>query len=173
MLTFPNTTQSVNTTSNGTRLISFITSSGYAKETIRTENGQTAAATFYEIVQFDPAANGGGKGIVTAVFQTNSSGTLAPLNGMIAAGIDDMTSSGESQVTLWKWENGISGSNNTNNSTGIAAPPPVQDEFPMNAPTTTTNATTTIDTNATGANEGEGGGEQQQTTQSIPAPLLE
>ena len=72
MLTFPNTTQSINTTSNGTGLISFITSSGYAKETIRTEDGQTATATFYEIVQFDPAANGGGKGIVTAVFQTNS-----------------------------------------------------------------------------------------------------
>ncbi len=173
MLTFPNTTQSINTTSNGTGLISFITSSGYAKETIMTEDGQTATATFYEIVQFDPATNGGGKGIVTAVFQTNSSGTLTPLNGVIAAGIDDMTSSGESHVTLWKWENGISGSNNTNNSTGIAAPPPVQDESLMNAPTTTTNATTTtIDTNATGAKEGERG-EQQQITPSIPAPLLE
>jgi hypothetical protein len=97
---------------------------------------------------------------------------------VIAGGFDEMTSSGESHVTLWKWENGISGSNNTNNSTGIAAPTPVQGEFPMNAPTATTNATTTtttttIDTNATRANEGEGGGEQQQTTQSIPAPLLE
>jgi hypothetical protein len=171
MLTFSNTTQSINTTSNGTGLISFITSSGYAKETIRTEDGQTATATFYEIVQFDPAANGGGKGIVTAVFQTNSSGTLAPLNGVIAAGIDDMTSSGESHVTLWKWESGISSSNNTNNSTGIAAPLPVQGESPMNAPTTTTNATTAATTNATGANEGEGG--EQQTTPSIPAPLLE
>ena len=126
MLTLPNTTQTINTTSNGTGIISFATSSGYAKETIRTENGETVTATAYEIVQFNnPAAapEGGGKGIVTAVFQTNSTGMLAPLNGVIAAGIDDMSPSGESHVTLWRWENGISSSNNTssNNSTGITS----------------------------------------------------
>ncbi len=121
-LTLPNSTQTINTTSNGTGIISFATSSGYAKETIRTENGETVTATAYEIVQFNnPAAapEGGGKGIVTAVFQTNSTGMLAPLNGVIAAGIDDMSPSGESHVTLWRWENS-SGNNNTssNNSTG-------------------------------------------------------
>jgi hypothetical protein len=101
MLTLPNATHIINTASNGSRLISFTTSSGYAKETIRTEDGsENATATFYEIVQFNPAASGGGKGIVTAVFQTNSTGMLAPLNGMIAAGVDDMMSSGESHVTL-------------------------------------------------------------------------
>src|SRR5919106_3277502 len=126
MLTLPNTTQTINTTSNGTGIISFATSSGYAKETIRTENGETVTSTAYEIVQFNnPAAapEGGGKGIVTAVFQTNSTGMLAPLNGVIAAGIDDMSPSGESHVTLWRWENGISSSNNTssNNSTGITS----------------------------------------------------
>jgi hypothetical protein len=143
-LTLPNTTQTINTTSNATGvIISFTTSSGYAKETIRTENGETATVTFYEIVQFNPAApggGGGGKGIVTAVFQTNSSGTLAPLNGTIAAGIDDMKPNGESHVTLWKWESGIS-NNNINNSTGIAAPPPpssstMQGEPSLNKTTT-------------------------------------
>jgi hypothetical protein len=119
-LTLPNTTQTINTTSNGTGVISFITSSGYAKETIRTEEGETATVILYEIVQFNSAAAGVGKGIVTAVFQTNSTGMLAPLNGMIAAGIDDMMSSGESHITLWRWESGIS--NNNNNSTGIASP---------------------------------------------------
>ena len=121
-LTLPNSTQTINTTSNGTGIISFATSSGYAKETIRTENGETITATAYEIVQFnDPAAapEGGGKGIVTAVFQTNSSGMLAPLNGVIAAGIDDMSPSGESHVTLWRWENSSSNNNtSSNNSTG-------------------------------------------------------
>jgi hypothetical protein len=115
-LTLPNSTQTINITTNGTGVISFMTSSGYAKETIRTENGETATATLYEIVQFNPAAAGIGKGIVTAVFQTNSTGMLAPLNGMIAAGIDDMTSSGESRITLWRWESGISSSNNNNNN---------------------------------------------------------
>ncbi len=107
MLTLPNTTQTINTTHNGTAIISFATSSGYGKETIRTETGETVTATLYEIVQFDPATSGGGKGIVTAVFQTNSTGMLAPLNGMIAAGIDEMTSSDESHITLWRWESGI------------------------------------------------------------------
>jgi hypothetical protein len=119
-LTLPDTTETINTTSNGTGVISFMTSSGYAKETIRTENGETVTATLYEIVQFNPAAAGVGKGIVTAVLQTNSTSMLAPLNGMIATGIDDMTSSGESHVTLWRWESGI---NNNNNSRSIAAPP--------------------------------------------------
>jgi hypothetical protein len=107
MLTLPNTAQTINTTHNGTALISFATSSGYGKETIRTETGETVTATLYEIVQFDPATSGGGKGIVTAVLQTNSTGMLAPLNGMIAAGIDEMTASDESHITLWRWESGI------------------------------------------------------------------
>ena len=89
MLTLPNTTQTINTTHNGTALISSTTSSGYAKETIRTENGETATATVYEIVQLNPAAPGEGKGIVIAVFHTNSTGRLAPLNGLILTGIDE------------------------------------------------------------------------------------
>jgi hypothetical protein len=110
MLTLPNTTQTINTTHNGTAIISFATSSGYGKETIRTENGETVTATVYEIVQPpNPSApEGGGKGIVTAVFQTNSTGILSPLNGVIVAGIDDMSPSEESHVTLWRWENSIS-----------------------------------------------------------------
>jgi hypothetical protein len=112
-LTLPNTTQTVNTTSNGTAIVSFATSSAYAKSTIRAANGETVTATIYEIVQFNnPAAAplGGGKGIVTVIFHTNSTGMLAPLNGVIAAGIDDLTSSGESDVTLWEWESGIGNS---------------------------------------------------------------
>ncbi|MFL6308485.1 MAG: hypothetical protein ACJ70T_00625 [Nitrososphaera sp.] len=132
-ITLPNSTQAINTTSNGTGIISFATTSGYAKETIRAENGETVTATTYEIVQFNnPAAapQGGGKGIVTAVFQTNSTGTLSPLNGMILAGIDNMSSSGESQVTLWRWESGItnttraSATSSSNNSTGMPAVTP-------------------------------------------------
>jgi len=109
ILTLPNTTQTINTTHNGTAIISFATSSGYGKETIQTENGETVTATVYEIVQppSPSASEGGGKGIVIAVFQTNSTSMLAPLNGVIAAGIDDMSPSEESHVTLWRWENGV------------------------------------------------------------------
>ena len=106
-LTLPNTTQTINTTHNGTAVISFMTSSGYAKETIRTENGETAAGTVYEIVQFNPAAPGEGKGIVIAVFHTNSTGRLAPLNGLILAGIDEFYANQTGLLTLWEWQNGV------------------------------------------------------------------
>ena len=145
-LTLPNTTQTINTTSNGTAIISFATSSAIAKSTIRAENGETVTATAYEIVQFtNPAAapQGGGKGIVTVIFQTNSTGILAPLNGMILAGIDDLAPNGESDTTLWRWESGIP----LPTSTIAQAPSPL-----MNTTTTATNATTTAaDTNATAA----------------------
>jgi hypothetical protein len=71
MLTLPNTTETINTTHNGTAIVSFTTTSGQAKETIRTEDGETATIKAYEIIQSNnPAALGGkGKGIVTAVFR--------------------------------------------------------------------------------------------------------
>ncbi len=106
-LTLPNSTQTINTTSNCTAIVSFATSSAYAKSTIRAANGETVTATIYEIVQFNnPAAAplGGGKDIVTVIFHTNSTGMLAPLNGVIAAGIDNINPNGESDVTLWRWE---------------------------------------------------------------------
>jgi hypothetical protein len=135
-LSLPNTTQTTNTTSNGTAIISFATSSAIAKSTIRAANGETATATIYEIVQFtNPAAapQGGGKGIVTVIFQTNSTGILAPLNGMILAGIDDLAPNGESDTTLWRWESGIPLSTNTTTTTT----------------TTSTSTATTSETNAT------------------------
>jgi hypothetical protein len=146
-LTLPNTTESIIFTSNGSGLISLATQSAQAKETIMTEDGDTATATFYEIVQFDPATPGGGKGIVIAVLNTNStSGTLAPLNGMIAAGIDDMTPNGESNVRLWEWESGIPLPTG-NNTTATEQSPSSSSSSLMN--TTMTNATTTSSTNAT------------------------
>ena len=53
--TLPNTTETVNFTVNGSALISLMTQSAQAKETIMTEEGETATGTFYEIQQFDPA----------------------------------------------------------------------------------------------------------------------
>ena len=106
-LTLPNTTQTINTAHNGTALISFTTPSGYAKETIRTENGETATATVYEIVQLNPATPGEGKGIVIAVFHTNSTGRLAPLNGLILTGIDEFYANQTGLLTLWEWQSGI------------------------------------------------------------------
>lgn len=87
----------------------------YGKETIRTEDGQTATATFYEFVQLNPAT-GEGKGITMALIHTNSTGTIAPLNGTISAGIDDIQPNGEEVITIWEWRSGIG------NNAGVAPP---------------------------------------------------
>ena len=137
-LTLPNnTTETINTTSNGSALISFMTLSGQGKETFRTEDGDNATVTFFEPAQFNPAT-GEGKGVVVAVVHTNSTDMLAPLNGTIVVGIDDIQPNGESFITLWEWESGIQDSDNV---------PPIQGDSPMNMTTATTNATAT-DTNA-------------------------
>jgi hypothetical protein len=96
----------VNFTSNGSALISFVAHSVQGTETIRTENGEIATITFYEIVKFNPATSEG-KGIITAEVNTNPTGTLASLTSMILAGIDDIQSNSESNVTLWEWESRI------------------------------------------------------------------
>ncbi len=102
-----------------------------------TDQGETATATLYEIVQFSNEPSGVGKGIVTAVFQTNSTGTLAPLNDMIAVGIDNMTANGESHLTLWRWESGI-----TNASTNAGSSSTSNNNSTSEAPTTSTSPTT-------------------------------
>lgn len=116
-LTVPNTTETINITANGSGIVSLMDQSVYGKETIRTEDGQTAISTFYEIVQLDPAT-GEGKGITMGVIHSDSTGTIAPLNGTILVGTDDIQPNGEEDITIWEWESGIG------NNAGIALPPP-------------------------------------------------
>ena len=139
-LTLPNTTETINITSNGTALTTLATASAIGTETIMTEDGETVNATFYEIVELIPS---GGNGIAIAVLHTNSTGRLAPLNGMIVIATDYMQPIGNAVTTFWEW---------------IPTPPPPSlppttgesPPSPMNA-TTTTNATTASDANATAA----------------------
>jgi hypothetical protein len=158
-LTLPNTTETINITTNGSALTSLATQSAIGTETIMTEDGETAIATFYEIVELTPT--GGGNAIAIAVLHTNSTGRLAPLDGMILAATDYMQPLGEAVTTFWEWV------------PSPPLPPTTMEESPpspMNA-TTTTDATTS-DANATTATEEEQQ-QQQQTTPTIPAPLLE
>jgi hypothetical protein len=70
--------------------------------------------------------DGSGKGIAIAVFHTNSTSKLAPLDGMIIAGIDELYPDGTGLVTLWEWQSGIP----------YVKMPPLQE-----SPTNTTTAT--------------------------------
>src|SRR5918995_871955 len=110
-LTLPNnnnTAATINTTSNGSALVSLMTQFAQGQEIFRTEeNGEAATATFSEIVQVNPATGGQNKAIVIAVIHTNSTGILAPLNDMIVAGIHDFQPDGDTLITLWRWESGL------------------------------------------------------------------
>jgi hypothetical protein len=169
-LTLPNTTETINTTSSGRSLTSLTTQSAMGTETIMTEDGETVIATFYEILEFPPGS-GGANGITIAVLHTNSTGTLAPLNGTIVVGTDYLYPISEGFGTFWEW---------------IPTPPlpllptTMEEEspppFPVNTTATTTDATSAADTNVTAvAPEERGVEEQQQQTAPItpPNPLFE
>ena len=123
-LTLPNSNQTISTISNGTAIASLATPSAIAKTTITAPNGETATITIYEIIQFSnptEAPLGGGKGIKIIIFHTNSTGMLAPLDGVIAAGINDIQPNGESELTAWRWESGIPLSTNMTTTSTVAS----------------------------------------------------
>jgi hypothetical protein len=165
-LTLPNTTETISTTSTGS-VLSALDGTAIGKEVITTEDGsESATATTYGIARLEAR-----RGIMIALFDTNSTGILAPLDGMILAGqIEYPPEETHSLITLWEWQSGVP----------LPPPlPPTAMEEPPLMNTTTTNATTAADTNATTAapeEEGEGEEEQQQqqtTPTTPPNPLFE
>jgi hypothetical protein len=103
-LTVPDTGKTINVTSNGTAISSSVTGITYGRESVFSEDGDSTAITFYEIVKSDPATLQT-RGIRTAVFDSNATGSLAPFNGMIVVGLHDEQPNEEGvTMTLWKWE---------------------------------------------------------------------
>ena len=174
-MTVPDTGETVNMTNNGTGFVSPVpgyneTVSAYGREHVFSEDGDTTAITFYEFIRYDPTTFEG-KGLVTAVFDRNATGSLAPFNGMMVVGThEEDPNAAAATITLWEWQGGIPLLLPTTNTATTTTEEPLL----MNTTTaTTTNATTTADTNATttAATAAEEEGEQQTTT--IPTPLLE
>ena len=160
-LTLPNSNQTINVISNGTAIASLATPSAIAKTTIRAPNGETATITIYEIIQFSNPAEaplGGGKGFKIFIFHTNSTGMLAPLDGVIAAGINDIQPNGESELTAWRWESGIPLL--STGTTATATTSPAEDSPPMETPTATD--ATADDTTATATAPPVEGGEEEE-----------
>jgi hypothetical protein len=109
-LTVPDTGETIPMTNNGTAFISPLTESGetvsaYGKENVFSEDGDTSAITFYEIVRYNPTTLEG-KGLTIAVF--DATGSLAPFNGMFIVGThEEDPSIHGATFTLWEWESGI------------------------------------------------------------------
>ena len=105
-LTLPNSTESIRTTSSGSGIVS-IFSTFAGKEILTTEDGtENATAISYEIARSDKE-QGIGKGISIAVIHTNSTGRLAPLDGMILIGQEEFQPDGRALLTYWEWQSGI------------------------------------------------------------------
>jgi hypothetical protein len=131
-LTLPNGTETINTTSTGSVVVSTIDGTASGKEMLTTEDGtESATATFYGIARFN-MENGTGRGIIISLVHTNSTGRLAPLDGMILAGQIEFQPDQTGLLTLWEWQSRIP---------YMKMPPQVMQESPMN--NTTTNTTTT------------------------------
>jgi hypothetical protein len=151
-LTLPNTTEPIRTTSSGNLIVSLEGTAATAagEQIVITEDGsESATATLYEIARFN-MQDGTGKGIAIAVVHTNSTGMLAPLNGMILAGQEEFRADGSRLVTMWEWESGIPLPTGNNTTTNMEESPP----SPMNATTTTSTDATSAGSSTTAA-EGE------------------
>jgi hypothetical protein len=99
----PNSTETIMTTSIGSGISSLIDGTFVGKVTLTTEDrSENATATTYEIGQFN-IQDYTGKGIAIAVFNTNSTGKLAPLDGMILIGEDEFLPDGSALITYWEW----------------------------------------------------------------------
>jgi hypothetical protein len=103
-LTVPDTGETIDVTNNGTAILSSVTGTSYGRESFFAEDGDSTAITFYEIVKEDPATLQT-RGITTAIFDSNGTGSLAPFNGMIVVGLHEEQPNEEGvTMTLWKWE---------------------------------------------------------------------
>jgi hypothetical protein len=168
-LTLPNSSETIRTTSTGSGIVS-IMGTFVGKEILTTEDGsENATAISYEIARSNKE-EGIGKGIAIAIIHTNSTGRLAPLDGMILVGQEEIQPDGRPMLTYWEWQSGIP------LPTPITSIPPLQEPPLMN---TTTN-TTTAEINATAAPLSQPPEEeviveeqQQQATPTAPAPVLE
>jgi hypothetical protein len=105
-LTLPNSTESIRTTNSGSGIVS-IFSTFTGKEILTTEDGsENATAISYEIARSNKE-EGIGKGIAIAIIHTNSTGRLAPLDGMILLGQEEFQPDGRALLTYWEWQSGI------------------------------------------------------------------
>jgi hypothetical protein len=106
-LTLPNNTQTITVNSTGTALVNFDTTSVIAQQYLTSEDGsENASATIYEITRHDVNARTE-RGVVIARFETNSTGQLAFLDGIIGVGQADVDAAGNTDITLWEFETGI------------------------------------------------------------------
>jgi hypothetical protein len=111
-LNLPNSAEeAINITSYGSVIGSIIDNTGVGEEVISTVDGtESATQKFYGIARFN-MEDGTGRAIVIALVHTNSTGRLAPLDGMILVGTHEegpnIPTAIDTIFRYWEWESGI------------------------------------------------------------------
>jgi hypothetical protein len=106
-LTLPNGTEPIITTATKSGIVSMMDGTFAGKEILTTEDGtENATATIYEIIRFN-METGNGTGVSIALFHTNSTELLAPLDGMILTGRGELYTDETGLHSLWKWQSAI------------------------------------------------------------------
>jgi hypothetical protein len=106
-ITLPNTTEAIDFTGTDSVVVSIVDGTAVGKEVFTTLDGsETVNGTVFAIARFN-IQDGTGKGIVTLLLQTNSTGRLAPVDGMILAGHIEFYPDGSAESTMWEWQSGI------------------------------------------------------------------
>jgi hypothetical protein len=106
-LTLPNTTETIGTTSNGIVIIALTTNTFGGKEILTTADGnENATVIFSGIVKYNNQDDTS-RGISTALVNTNSTGKLLPLDGMIMASQEEIQPDGSTIIKHWEWQNNL------------------------------------------------------------------
>jgi hypothetical protein len=106
-LNLPNNTETIRVTSTKSGIVSMVDGTFAGKEVLTTEDrSENATATIYEIIRFN-METGNGTGVAIALFHTNSTELLAPLDGMILTGRGELYTDETGLHSLWKWQSGI------------------------------------------------------------------
>ena len=158
-ITLPNTTEAINFTGTDSVVVSTVDGTAVGKEVFTTLDGsEVVNGTVFAMARFN-MEEGTGRAIVTLLLQTNSTGRLAPVNGMILAGHIEFYPNGSAESTMWEWQSGIP------LPTAITTTPPLEELPPLmdDTSTTTTNATTSSSSGANATDDflsarGGGGG---------------
>lgn len=106
-MTLPNTTETINFTGTDSVIVSTVDGTAVGKEVFTTLDGsEIVNGTVFAIARFN-MEEGTGRAIVTLLLQTNSTGRLAPVDGMILAGHIEFYPDGSAESTMWEWQSGV------------------------------------------------------------------
>ncbi len=108
-ITLPNTTETINFTGTDSVIVSTVDGTAVGKEVFTTVDGsETVNGTVFGIARFNMEEGTGRSIIILLLLQTNSTGRLAPVDGMILAGHIEFFPDGSAESTMWEWQSGRS-----------------------------------------------------------------